>query len=321
MAVDGRGERHERPLTAGVAWRMAPWVVSAALHGGVLIALSLLVMMIAAPPSEVIVIPDARLSDQPGGALSTGPADADLQGRTPTEPELDVPEAADSHPVATERDVSEILGLEGGSSASLAEFAAAPAAKAPRSRFFGAGGNAHHIVYLVDRSGSMLDTLDLVKMEIARSIGGLQRIQDFHVIFFATGEPVEKPPPHLVPATDRFRQSAARFLKGIRAEGRTDPIPALERAFEVLRRASGRRPGKLIYLLTDGEFPDNQQVLKRLKTLNADRKVHINTILYSIDLPYDMDRPKGEAVLKQIARENGGTYVFVDENDSDPPGG
>ncbi len=67
-------------------------------------------------------------------------------------------------------------------------------------KFFGLGGSARgvrRIVYVVDRSGSMLDTFQYVRQELKRSISALRRTQKFHVIFFSSGM-VENTPKRLV---------------------------------------------------------------------------------------------------------------------------
>jgi hypothetical protein len=171
--------------------------------------------------------------------------------------------------------------------------------------FFGVGGGgdegeaaeARKIVYIVDRSGSMTDSMDFVKYELKRSIGELDEAHEFHVIFYSSGPPVEMPTRRLVNATERNKQLAFEFVDSIIPQGETDPSKALERAF------SGNPD--LIYLLTDGEF--DKGIIDLVKRLNVGAKVTVHTIgfLYST----------GEAVLKQIAKENGGNYKFVSDQD------
>ena len=289
-----------------------PWVISLFFHVGILVLLAFVVMFITETTAEDIIIPDARLSDMPGGQLNPGADDPDLDPQQDvtetTSQQFSKAEADMKMAEVDEKDITEIIGIGGGGSAGgdLARFGLYTGGEGagPRSRFFGTGGNAHHIVYVVDRSGSMQDTLDVVRVEMSRSIGDLVEGQDFHVIFFSTGKPVEFRPRRLVPATNQQKRQAGAFLDGIMAQGQTNPLPAMARAFAVLRRSS-RKKGKLIYLLTDGEFPDNKEVLKRLAEWNKDKTVHVNTILHH------HRPPEAERVLKQIAKENGGTYRYV----------
>jgi len=166
-------------------------------------------------------------------------------------------------------------------------------------------GNIYHIVYVIDRSGSMVETFDTVRMEMLISIGHLSEIQDFHVILFSKGIPRELPTRRLVKATPRNKIAAAEFLNNCFASSQTDPIPALERAFSVLSHAHSRFPGKLIFFLTDGNFTDNNAVLLAIRQLNKNKNIHINTYLYG-------NRPPGaESVMKKIAIENGGIYKYI----------
>jgi len=156
---------------------------------------------------------------------------------------------------------------------------------------------ARKIVYIVDRSGSMTDSIDYVKYELKRSISELMEEKEFHVIFYSSGPLVEMSTRRLVHATERNKQLAFEFINGVASQGETDPSKALERAFAC-------QP-ELIYLLTDGEF--DKVIVGLVKRLNGGGKVTVHTIgfLYRT----------GEAVLEQIAKENNGQYKFVSEAD------
>ena len=172
-------------------------------------------------------------------------------------------------------------------------------------------GNVYHIVYVIDRSGSMVEAFDRVRDEMLRSISRLDPQQDFHVILFAKGTPKEMPSRRLVLAVPRHKIAAAVFLDDCGVGNETDPIPALRRAFAVLSRADPRRPGKLVHFLSDGNFTDNQAVLAAVRTLNKDKTVHINTFLYG-ERP-----PEAERVMKKIAAENRGFYKFVSADEDE----
>jgi hypothetical protein len=165
--------------------------------------------------------------------------------------------------------------------------------------FFGTGvpETARKIVYVVDRSGSMTDSIDFVKYELKRSIGDLGEENEFHVIFYSSGPPVEMPTRRLVSSTDRNKQLAFEFIDGVIPQGETDPSKALERAFAC-------QPD-LIYLLTDGEF--DKAIVDLVKRLNVGGKVTVHTIGFLYQT--------GEQVLKQIANDNNGNYKFVSEKD------
>lgn len=166
--------------------------------------------------------------------------------------------------------------------------------------FFGLGTQARgarRIVYVVDRSGSMMMTLGGVIRELKESIGGLRRTQKFHVIFFNAGQPLENRPRRLVSAIQAHKRDAFRFFDEITAAGSTDPRPAMRRAFTV--------DPDLIYFLTDGEF--DAGLLDTLDRMNRNRRVRIFTLAY-------VNR-KGAALLERIAREHNGQYRYVSEDE------
>jgi len=164
--------------------------------------------------------------------------------------------------------------------------------------FFGIPvGDAHKIVFVLDRSGSMTDSIDYVKYVTKRCISQLTEKDLLDVLFMSSGPPVEMPPKKLVPATDKNKELAFEFIDGVIAQGETTPEGALERAFEL-------KP-EVIFLLTDGEF--DRAVVDLVKKLNAEKKVKVNTICFLYET--------GGALLKEIAAQNGGTYKFVSEKD------
>jgi hypothetical protein len=163
-----------------------------------------------------------------------------------------------------------------------------------RSAFFNIPAGSK-VVYIVDRSGSMTDCMDFVKYGMKRSIGLMDEDAEFHIIFYTSGQPVEMPTRKLVRATDTHRQRAAEFIDRVIAQGESDPSAALQRAFAL-------QPD-IIFLLTDGEF--DRKVVSLIRRLNADDKVTVHTMGFIYT--------NADAMLMQIARENGGTYTFVSE--------
>jgi len=174
-----------------------------------------------------------------------------------------------------------------------ADFSVGRAAR-PSVTFFASGGNAYSIVYVVDRSGSMIVTLEALKSELIRSIAELQPTQKFHVIFFNEGAPLEKPPSKLVWATQANRRQCYRFMDGVVATGKTKPGPAI-------RRALSLQP-ELIYFLTDGDF--DPALVRQIREWNTSN-VKINTIAYTSQ--------RGGSLLRRIAADSGGVYRFVSE--------
>ena len=151
----------------------------------------------------------------------------------------------------------------------------------------------------------MFDILDAVKKEVMNSVKELSQIRDFHVIMLADGAPLEKKPMALTRPTDEHKLALAKFLSEVKAEGTTNPIKGINRAFDVLNKTN-KLPGKVIYLLTDGTFPDNNAVFAAIRARNIKKDVLIHTFLLG------GKSPVAEKVMRQIAKENGGRYRYID---------
>jgi hypothetical protein len=286
-----------------------PWIISVFFHVGLALILFLLVMIAQAEDiQKSATVPSAVFSEDPGASVSHGRTSKKekatqrhrkVKASGDSNRELEVPNEGQTGEEATL--IGAAAGAGGGS---LADYGNTNGSGGPRAGMYGTGGNAHHIIYLIDRSGSMFDTFEAVKKEIANSVGQLQPVQDFHVIMFADGNPLEKKPMALTHPTDEYKIALANFLETVKAESTTNPVKAINRAFDVLDRAN-RNPGKIIYMLTDGAFPDNKAVMSAIRARNAKGDVLINTFLYG------WKPPIAEQVMKKIADENGGKYRYV----------
>jgi hypothetical protein len=159
---------------------------------------------------------------------------------------------------------------------------------------------ARTIAYVCDASGSMLGKFDLLKIELSRSIDALRPIQAFNVIFFQEGAAATFSRDGLVMARPEAKLKAHAFLADVSLSADSDPIPALRAAFQ-------GKP-ELIYLLTDGEFPNNEKVLAEIGRLNQSKETRVNTIAFGDE--GEEDAPYVET-LRRIASENGGRFRFV----------
>jgi uncharacterized protein with von Willebrand factor type A (vWA) domain len=142
-----------------------------------------------------------------------------------------------------------------------------------------------------------------LKNELKRTIDQLKVMQAFSVVFFADQKP-QALSQQLVMASPDNKRKAYDFLQNVSTAGQTDPIPALELAFK-------QKP-QLIFLLTDGDFPDNAAVLARVRALNAEHTTKINTIAFVSDTDNDKEFIN---VLTTIAKENGGLFKKVSQDE------
>ncbi len=179
--------------------------------------------------------------------------------------------------------------------------------------------DANNIVYVCDCTGSMATTFEQVKMELLRSISRLAPRQDFAVLRLRNANPTELDPNGLILGTLENKLKALKFIREMEPTGGTTLLPSLKRAFELLGAADKTKPGKAIYILSDGDFsgmsagseyagPDgrrlggNDAVIQFLRDHNAGKAVQVNTILL-----FSKDE-EAIKVFKQIAAENAGQF-------------
>ena len=167
----------------------------------------------------------------------------------------------------------------------------------------GEGRGVRSVAYVCDASGSMIDKFDALRRQLDLSVSRLKPVQSFNVIFFHDQRAAALSAGGLVQGLTKQKRRAADFFNDVIPSGATNPLPALELAL--------RQQPDLIWLLTDGDFPDNEGVLEFLRQRNPKGKVRINTIAF-------VDRGDGyEQVLRRIAAENRGEFRFVSEDDLD----
>jgi hypothetical protein len=159
---------------------------------------------------------------------------------------------------------------------------------------------ATSIAYVCDASGSMMAKMSALKLELSRAIMKLRPWQEFSVIFFQDEQPTLLSP-SLVRAIPENKAAALAFLDGVATNGRTDPIPGIRKAF-------AQHP-QIMFLLTDGDFPQNDAVLAEIHRLEKQEHVVIHTIAFTDSDNHDVEYL---SLLKQVAKETGGTFKKVD---------
>jgi hypothetical protein len=172
-------------------------------------------------------------------------------------------------------------------------------------RLFGLEGKGYKFVYVFDRSGSMggdgRSCLAAAKAELAASLEGLEKTQQFQIIFYNENPLLFNPAGYsgrLAFATEANKQRALRFMETIAAEDGTDHEKAL-------RAALGLRPD-VVFFLTDADEPKlTDQQLADIRRWAA------GTIIHTVEFGQGPDSG-GDNFLRRLARENGGKHVYVD---------
>jgi hypothetical protein len=299
---------------------LLPWMTSILFHLGIIVLFMFAAWSYVVEENEnnAPIIPIARLSEKPGGALVQGPA-SELQSAT-------VARNVASEMVSTNGpgggadsglDLGSASGLQligvgsaaAGGGGKVAPLGATGGGGDVVTKFYGTGGNARRIIYIVDASGSLIDTLPFVLKELKRSINELSEKQQFTVIFFQGGDAIEVPPAGWKQATPEMRKAVADWVSletgHLSPRGATNPVKAIQLAMQY-------RP-ELVYILSDnitghGRYEvDREELLKLLNDRNKDRKIAINTIQFLYPDPLN--------TLKDIAAQHGGTFVFIKASD------
>ncbi len=247
------------------------------------------------------------LGPRPGPTAAPVPQPAqDLQVRSSNDqdhhahvsPEEQENEASSSGDIQSESDPSAMIGPAEPSAEQ------APAQSPPHApqftvgaSFFGLEGKGNKFVYVIDCSSSMAGVrLQRAKEELLKSIYSLDDFQKFYVIFYNTDAYPMFWPDRLIhtllPVTKKNLETVTQWVEAFWNPGGTDPWPAMQIALSL--------EPDTIFLLTDGEF--DLQVADRIRQANRSE-----TVIHTIGLGSAI----GEAVLRRIAKENGGQFRAV----------
>jgi hypothetical protein len=300
------------------------WLVSAALHLMLLLALGLLTggtpRGSAEEPERTVGIVLARevaakreyfsaepsktaqkVSDAPPGAGDADTADPTRVGAGGSPSPIDPGEFLPKAPLVGPDDLAG-GGLKGAREATAGVAASKEVGGAAKTSVFGVEGEGHKFVYVFDRSASMSEPqgrpLAAAKYELASSLRSLDKTHQFLIIFFNHEEPRVFNPTgqrgRLVFADEPNREAARRFIERIQADGGTKPEPALVAAVKT-------RPD-VIFFLTDGEDLD-YAMIERITRINQS-----GASIHCIEFASGASQNR---LLAQLASMNGGKHVRI----------
>jgi len=175
------------------------------------------------------------------------------------------------------------------------------------AQLFGVSAKGGSFLYVFDRSLSMQGApLAAAKRELIASLGQLQRVQQFQILFYNQNARLMQPQRMLF-ADENGKRQAESYIAGVQAAGATDHVQAL-----LLALRSGP---EVIFFLTDADEP--QLTAKELETI---RQKNAGSIIHVIEFKSGpaKSESKGET-LRKLAEQNRGQYKYVDV--SKLPGG
>jgi hypothetical protein len=177
----------------------------------------------------------------------------------------------------------------------------APSRTSKSTTFFNIEAQGRTFVYVIDRSSSMGPGggLRAAREELVRSLAQLPPMARFQVIVYNRhAEPLLPSRPEWLEVTRENLEAVAVRLAELPAEGGTDHLPALRRAFSLCP--------DVIFFLTDADDL-TVNLLREVARLNAGR----HTVVHAIEMSLrNRDRP--EMPMHVLSHGNGGTYRAVE---------
>jgi len=176
-------------------------------------------------------------------------------------------------------------------------------------RYYGIEIFSKRICFIIDCSSSMrravrdpktgkkLTRIELAKRELIKTLKELKPGTMVNIISFsATYKPMSKT---LIPLTRSGLRKAVLYVMNLRTGVGTNIYDTLSAALKDPRTDT-------IFLLSDGQpsrgkYTDPAVILREIRKQNLVRNVTINTIAIGVE----------QNLMKELARQNGGTYVFV----------
>jgi hypothetical protein len=306
-------------------WVLPAWVISAIVHAILLVAAALLFRYSAlaqsqpkGQPGEAVRAYEGRVVvkrvTEEGEFYDENPRAADAQGSGGL-PAAEVFSDQPPVPVGQGLQNLEVLGPDGleslgGGAAGLLggpRGSAAAVGQGQVTRFFGVEGQGTSFVYVIDRSASMGSMgslpLNLARNEIRASLNQLTDQNTFHIIFYNDApQLIEVFGNRLAWANEANKVLASRHMAAITPTGAT-------RHREALLMAVALRPD-VIYFLTDGDVPSlSDAELAEIARRNAGA-ASIHAIQFGAG-----PRPLHDNFLMKLARQNNGSYQYVNVRD------
>jgi len=182
-------------------------------------------------------------------------------------------------------------------------------------RFFGQPVEGERIVFVIDGSGSLLDTLPFAVAELRAVFDQLRppagttepaAPPQINVIFFQGDRVIEALPRRLEPATPAVLARLDAWVNTIQPKGATRPLPALERALSY-------RPDTIV-LLTDaatgrGRYRIEPETLAKAVLAHNRGNTRVDT--FHLGQGDSLEQARQRAAMQLLAEHTGGTYTHV----------
>ena len=167
---------------------------------------------------------------------------------------------------------------------------------------------ARRIAFLVDASGSMVDSMNQgVLTWLETAIENLDERDQFTVVFFRSDEVFEVPPAGLRPAETLMQQNTIGWMSpqagNIQPRGKSDPLDAL--------RLARQYEATEVYILSDDKFGHRGNSVAAVDVRDvAGFWVGQDVTFHTVQFYYEKEDDRR---LQAIAKRFGGEYEFIEE--------
>jgi len=171
--------------------------------------------------------------------------------------------------------------------------------------FFTLGDKGKRVIYVLDRSGSMIhnDALLVAKQQLIASLNGLTPKHRFQIIFYDEAAHVlslgRDNPNDLIPATSRNVEKVKLKVAAVRPRGGTRHMAAL-------RPALKRQPDA-IFFLTDADSGLTAGEMNEIRIINKAK-----TRIHCVEFGEGGYLERNDNFLKRLAAMTGGKYTYRD---------
>ncbi len=288
---------------------LMPWLATLLIHGAaVLIAILFVWITLDQPKPDDADVPPTITFNPQREKIELTKFDSVFKDKPKGRPSPNANQKSDPIDSAITPTLNDTIGVRG-SNADVGELF--KQSGGGEDGLFGPGpaqGGAKTIVFVIDASGSMIDTLPFVAAELKRTVRSLNHEQSFTVLFYQNDTVIEAVSPGLKNATDENKLRLYDWIDSdtLAPMGLSNPIKAIEQGL--------RYKPQLMFLLSDNitghrRYNLNQRdLLASVQRANTGR-TKINTIQFLY--PDPLSRIAGmKPTLQMISEQTQGIYRF-----------
>jgi hypothetical protein len=159
------------------------------------------------------------------------------------------------------------------------------------------------VIFVCDTTGSMINKIARLKVELSRAVRQLQPSQSFNIICFQNQTIIKLDNVPIVASVEN-QQKADALLRDLVTVGTTDPVPALLVALK-------SKPDVIYFLTDSADYANVQAVRNVFRQQNADHATKVNTILLAESKEEQDANRDSEPLMEWISESSGGVFRWM----------